>query len=362
MAKRMAIHVLSVLTLLPASLLTQTPGPEFSAQLSFEAQQTFDPPTGWKVVPAGAAVLDNVIVHGGRGSARIERPASSPGTLSGITKSIPLQTEGHTIEIRGFLRTREVTGYAGLFLREEGESGVLEFDDMRRIQLTGTNDWKEYTLSLPRNPRANNLVFGVLVNGTGTVWADDLELLFDAPPDPGRDHEFDQGSHISLDSPTPLQLDNLVTLGKVWGFLKYHHRAVTEGRVNWDYELFRVTPAILAAPDRATANRELVEWVARLGPPASCNPCVSLTTTNIQLRPVLEWLDDETSLGKDLSLALHAIYVNRPSGSQYYVSVTPNRNALFLHELPYDLSRSGDVGFRILAVYRFWNVIEYWFP
>lgn len=33
--------------------------------------------------------------------------------------------------------------------------------------------------------------------------------------------------------------EDLVLLGKIWGFLKYHHPKVASGDLNWDFELFR---------------------------------------------------------------------------------------------------------------------------
>jgi hypothetical protein len=71
------------------------------------------------------------------------------------------------------------------------------------------------------------------------------------------DTEFDAGSGVTaaaLATLTPAQIDNLALLGKVWGFLKYHHPAVTSGTRHWDYDLFRVLPAILAARDRDAAS------------------------------------------------------------------------------------------------------------
>lgn len=43
-------------------------------------------------------------------------------------------------------------------------------------------------------------------------------------------HEFEGGSRISLERLTPIQVDNLTVLGKVWGFLKYHHPVATSKR------------------------------------------------------------------------------------------------------------------------------------
>ena len=48
-----------------------------------------------------------------------------------------------------------------------------------------------------------------------------------------------------LNELTPVQTRNLAKLGKVWGFLKYHHPQITSGTRHWDYDLFRVLPKVL---------------------------------------------------------------------------------------------------------------------
>jgi hypothetical protein len=45
--------------------------------LSFEASPSGDMPGGWTGGPAGAIFADTKVVHGGKGSARIERNAAS---------------------------------------------------------------------------------------------------------------------------------------------------------------------------------------------------------------------------------------------------------------------------------------------
>ena len=46
----------------------------------------------------------------------------------------------------------------------------------------GTNDWKEYRSASRCTPTRRQLCFGVLLAGTGKVWADDLRLLVDGKP------------------------------------------------------------------------------------------------------------------------------------------------------------------------------------
>jgi C-terminal processing protease CtpA/Prc len=351
-------------------------GPPLERILDFEADHTGTAPTGWNSNNSTVA-LDDQVVHGGKWSARIERRPGDANGFGGILKFIPIDFSGGRIELRGYLRSEDVTDYVGMWLRVDGEGrGGLAFDTIQGLQVKGTTGWKEYSVQVPLNSDGRQVYFGVFVAGTGKVWADDLQLLVDGKPVSAApkverpktvvdtDQEFDAGSKISVTSLTPMQVENLVTLGQVWGFLKYHHPAVTSGKRHWDYELFRIMPAILAAPDRAAANRALVEWIGRLGEIAACDPCATLKRDDLQLSPALDWIGDKARLGDELSAALGRIHTNRPaSGKQFYLSLAPGvGNPSFQHEPAYQNMKIPDTGLQVLAVFRLWNIVEYWFP
>src|SRR4029077_12490863 len=124
-------------------------------------------------------------------------------------------------------------------------------------------------------------------------------------------HQFDGGSGIEITSLSPMQVRNLTTLGRVWGFLKYHHPRVTAGKFQWDYELFRILPGVLAAPDERSANAEMSGWIARLGPIGICSACAQLKESDLQQRPDVGWIRDRAVLGNELSAQLVSIYENR---------------------------------------------------
>jgi hypothetical protein len=364
-----------LLLLLTASGHSQ-PAVPLAAVLNSETDHPRGRPGGWFMAPPECAFADEKIVHGGRWSARIERPAGSSGNFSGISKNLPLAVQGQQITLRAFVRTDSVTNFVAVWIREDGSQPSIAFDSTQRSHINGTTDWTEHVVTVPLKPEATSLSFGVLVSGTGTAWADDLALEVDGKPfaDAPKaerprtildtDTEFDGGSRIVVDRLSALQIDNLTTLGKVWGFLKYHHSLVTSGQRHWDYDLFRVVPAILAASDRAGANAELAKWIGTLGPIANCNPCATLATADLHLSPSLEWIEDQTALGADLSRALQAVYARRPlKGAQFYVSLVQGvQNPAFDRELAYGRITLPDAGFQLLALYRFWNIVEYWYP
>jgi len=177
------------------------------------------------------------------------------------------------------------------------------------------------------------------------------------------DHEFDKGSGIAPLELSKIQTENLATLGRVWGFLKYHHPEVTSGKRHWDYELFRVMPGVIAARNRAAANLAMVKWIDGLGVVRKCSPRTKLDEVNLHLRPEHHWIGDETLLGSNLSKRLRTIFGNRLSGKQYYVSFMSGvGNPAFEHESAYADLKLPDAGYQLLGLYRFWNIIDYWFP
>src|SRR6185369_12523322 len=130
--------------------------------LGFENEHTGDKPGGWFANPPGTVFNDNKIIHSGQWSVRIERNAQSTGEFSVIGRSISWEFSGKSIEMRGFLRTEDVTGYTGLWMRQDNGSEMLALENMQSQQLKGTHDWTEYKITLPVNPETRSLVFGFL--------------------------------------------------------------------------------------------------------------------------------------------------------------------------------------------------------
>ena len=161
---------------------------------------------------------------------------------------------------------------------------------------------------------------------------------------------------------TPQEIDALVALAKVWGFLKYHHPAVANGALDWDAELIARVPEVLAATDVAQRNAVLAEWIGRLGVPERCEPCAS-APREVQLAAPIAWIRDADTWGERLSGQLQQIHRHRFAGTESrHVALTPNVGHAIFRELPYDAASLPDPGRRLLALFRYWNLVEYWFP
>jgi C-terminal processing protease CtpA/Prc len=195
-----------------------------------------------------------------------------------------------------------------------------------------------------------------------------LPSLGQAPPQATQhfkaeqDTAFRHGSGLTLDNLSKQQLDNLAVLGRVWGFVKYYHPAVARGDYNFDAELLRVLPKVLASKDLGARSEVLSAWLTSLGPVPACRSCREPAAKTVRLQPDLAWLTDNTQLSPALSQQLVYLRQNRNQQEHYYVRLTPEGNMLFQHEETYPSPATPDAGLRVLALFRYWNIIEYFFP
>lgn len=60
----------------------------------------------------------------------------------------PAWLRGKTLKLTGYLKAENVReGYAGLWLRVDGDGGTLAFNNMQKKGLHGSFDWQPYTMS-----------------------------------------------------------------------------------------------------------------------------------------------------------------------------------------------------------------------
>jgi len=283
--------------------------------------------------------------------------------------TIPAIYEGKKIKLTGYMKTENVQeGWAGLWLRVDPR---VAFNNMKDRGVEGTTEWQKYEIELDYNSRkATKIVFGGLLSGKGKMWIDNLQLsidgkeLKDVSPvtllPAQNDKEFDNGSNISIPDLEDNLTNDLVLLGKIWGFLKYHHPAVGKGDYNWDYELFRFLPNYLKSKNNEERDDLLIQWIDQYGAVPECTTCENIPEEAF-LKPDHQWMEDG-NISKILYNRLQNIFMNRYQGDHFYISTVPYvGNPEFLNENQYQNMPYPDDGFRLLALYKYWNMIHYFF-
>ena len=352
------------------SALSQTPDHSLSTLLDLSRPQAHNRPGGW-TSNTDAARLET---DAGERVLRLTRTETSPGEFSTVAAHFPTDLVGRTLTFTADLRTQDVNGYAALWLRADNSSQhLLDLKNSADEDFGGTQPWHSFSLSITLTPQTRQITFGVLLHGPGTAWVRHLQLWVDGKPAADapvlapeetaldRDTAFANGSRLQLTSLTDAQVENLATLGELWGFLKYHHPAITSGARNWDAELFRVLPKVLAARTRNERNAALLAWIDSLGPLKPCAPCATPPPASA-MEPDIAWLHDRARFGPALSARLLEVYSHR-SAPQFYVSKVPNiGNPSFDHEPDYNDMQFPDPGYQLLTLFRWWNVLAWWYP
>lgn len=180
-------------------------------------------------------------------------------------------------------------------------------------------------------------------------------------PSPSNDKEFDNGSRIVLSELTTDKYNDLKILGLVWGFLKYYHPNIAAGKFNWDYELFRILPQYIKAENQNVRDKILYNWINQIGK-FKTKKSNSSDEQNLKLKPDLGWIN-QSNFSPELVVKLNEVKHAKRNGRHYYVGFNANvKNPVFKNENKYSTMKYPDTGFRILSLFRYWNIIQYYFP
>lgn len=319
--------------------------------------------------------IDTVTKHNGRNSILIAPIGQkAPNSFGCVAYSIPSKYEGREIVLRAYMKLDNVSdGAIGLMIRVDGNSGILGFENMQSKNIQGTKDWTQFEVKIPFPEDAKTIYIGAILSGTGRLWVDDFQLLLDGKDiseakikEPkvykaDADKEFDNGSKVSDIPLTKSTIDNLDVLGKVWGYLKYYHPTIAKGNNNWDYELFRVLPKIANVISEKERNSILTTWVKSLGDFETAG-ADNKAIGEVKINPDLSWINQNT-LGPELVELLNKVRsAKRPKEHYYIGQVGGVGNPEFKNERPYASMNYPDPGFRLLSLYRYWNIIAYYFP
>jgi hypothetical protein len=121
---------------------------------------------------------DASVVRGGRAALTLQSKRATPSFGTIMTRTVDLAAyRGKRIRLRGAVRSEDVRGWAGLWLRVDRDEKLgIAFDNMQDRPICGTTDWRAYDVVLDVTPEATRLSYGVLLSGEGRLWADDLRL------------------------------------------------------------------------------------------------------------------------------------------------------------------------------------------
>lgn len=240
---------------------------------------------------------------------------------------------------------------------------VSAMDTMAVQWIKGSVDWKDYSVSIPLNNNSQIMIPQIMFPGTGPYWISETTVEMTKKTYPAEnDHEFDAGSAISLIPTDKNSIGRLALLGKIWGFLKYYHPIVCDGQYNWDYELFRWLPDVLKCRSEKEVCEFMLDKIGSIGMFNKSKNDFPACDSMYYSVPSFRWLNEISYINRPLYDLLNSIKLADRSQTVYYYGKGTNSMNSFPLEAAYGDNIYPDAGFRLLSLYRYWNIIEYFYP
>lgn len=167
--------------------------------------------------------------------------------------------------------------------------------------------------------------------------------------------------YFDTNASNSVKIQDLVILCKTWGYLKYYHPQVRKGKYNWDEELLKILPQIEQCSTIEERNKLLYAWASNLGKFKTTKYFIA-DSSEIKLYPDYGWINN-SDLGKSLEDLLIKIKYAKRDTLNYYAGTMPFvENPDFSRENPYNDIKFPDGNLRLLILFRYWNIIQYYFP
>jgi hypothetical protein len=130
--------------------------------------------------------LDSTVAYGGSSSGFLRSNStgsSQSGTL--MQAAVAKGFEGRSVSFKAYVRSQDVVGIAGLWLRaEDANGGVVAFRNVyssrkpeeKHPSLRGTAEWTPAELNVDIPSSAVFLFYGIQLIGSGEVWIDSVSF------------------------------------------------------------------------------------------------------------------------------------------------------------------------------------------
>jgi len=113
---------------------------------------------------------------GVRGAKFLRNQAGDANAWAALAQQFSAQNYlGLRVRFRAALKTQDVSGWAGLWMRADNRAGrTIAFYNSADKPIRGSTDWQERSVVLDIPADAATITIGVICNGKGQVWIDRL--------------------------------------------------------------------------------------------------------------------------------------------------------------------------------------------
>ena len=276
----------------------------------------------------------------------------------------PFAIHADSVTFCGDMRVGEGHQVQFCLKQKEGDTAVY---------VNPSPEWQHVRITQPFNKSIdrNLMMLSIAIGGNrpDTTCLKNINLLLDGKPidecypipPANADHEFDTTSKFSFpDRPlTDVEVGRLDMICKVWGLYKYRHPAVRAGEYDWNYQLFRMLPSALSAKSDKEFVKELMRWLPERGKEERFPPMADSIVAQVHFNWIRPYKKE-----RRLYRRLVDLQENSSGEPCYYLGYMQDivRHTYFYNETCYDSIPPSDDGYRMLGLFRFWNMMYYFHP
>lgn len=156
------------------------------------------------------------------------------------------------------------------------------------------------------------------------------------------------------------QTTRLAALAKVWGLLKYYHPEVHKGEIDWDEVLMDAIPNVKTAQDFDSFNQEIENMIMEAGgiDILDYNPQTPALPDN---EGNFKWLKNSKIFSLDVIKKLKTLRWKYEYTPNYYALMENTLVPSFINENQYREHYYPNENMRLMALFRYWNAIQYFF-
>ncbi|HEY8783493.1 MAG TPA: S41 family peptidase [Mucilaginibacter sp.] len=169
---------------------------------------------------------------------------------------------------------------------------------------------------------------------------------------------------VALYAQNKQEVKNLASFAKVWGFLKYYHSEIAKGNPDWDKELIRMIPIIKVEPNNDAFAKSITAWYNTL-PKAR----LASTITQKENDSIMHVFDEKDirrfGVPGNLKDELTKLYLYHLPDSNKFITDRYKQihfDHIIHNEDPFFKPAFPDEEHRLLALFRYWNIINYFYP
>jgi len=138
-------------------------------------------PTGWLLAGSKPesykSGVDSQMVYEGGPSAYLAAKVQDTGGFGTLMQYFnAAQYAGKRVRLRAWVRSEDVSQWAGLWMRIDKDATPVAFDNMESRAIKGSTGWTSYDVVLDVPKDATNVSIGVLLAGPGEVWMNGVKF------------------------------------------------------------------------------------------------------------------------------------------------------------------------------------------